>query len=244
MRKEVTVMINIAIVDDSADDRELLKGALRTCFEGKADNVIISEFADGKELMSGFKKEMYTIIFLDIFMEDMNGIETARKIREYDKEVRIIFTSISSEFAVESYDVAAYGYIVKPVSRDKLDRLIDRYREEADAGAVKYYVAKSGGISRKIYYDDIEYIESRNTTIQFHLRNKIKIHVYGKLGDIERQLNDERFLRCHQSYLINMDHVEMVDDMFHMESGNTAAIRIKNIKQIKDRYFEYIKSKT
>lgn len=228
-------MIRIAIADDRREERGQLINMLKRCFFEPG----IKEFSSGEELLESFCGGTYDIVFLDIFMEGINGMETAKKLRVHDSNVKIIFTTTSADFALESYDVYAYGYLVKPIQEERLFKLMDKIKSEADEKEEKYYIIKSSASVRKINYNDIEYIESLNTKLFIHLTDGEKIIIYGKLGNIESELDDGRFLRCHQSYLVNMDYIEDIADDFIMNSGSSVPVRVRSRKQMKDTYHDY-----
>lgn len=121
--------MKIAIVDDSIKDREYLQKEIQEIFFRRTKNHIkITTFKSGEELLEYFydNKEgnasLFDIVFLDIYMEDITGVDTARAIRKIDEDVRLIFITTSNEFASESYEVKAEDYLIKPFNKERLEK--------------------------------------------------------------------------------------------------------------------------
>ncbi|MEG2381381.1 MAG: response regulator [Oscillospiraceae bacterium] len=115
--------MKIAICDDLAQEREKLKESL-SCF---LKNSSVAEFENGNDLIEAHKKVKFDFIFLDILMPEINGIDTAAKIRESDTETPIVFVSTSEEFGVLSYRVLAFDYILKPIDKNRLHETLKRF---------------------------------------------------------------------------------------------------------------------
>lgn len=121
--------MNIAVVDDLAVGRETLVNYLNEYFSERNMNVTISDFSDAESFVTQFENNKYNIIFFDIYMPGMSGIEAARTVRKTDSSVEIIFLSTSNNFACESYSVNAFCYLVKPITKDAVESLMQRYFE-------------------------------------------------------------------------------------------------------------------
>lgn len=234
-------MINIAVCDDRPEDRESIKKYIAGYFDSNPHNYKTSEFEKGEDLLAEYIDEyrFFDIIFMDIFMSGENGIQTSKKIRQYCQRVKIIFMSTSREFALESYDVFAYGYLLKPLEHEKLKVLLDKYIKEVEANEKSLAIYTKGNINN-IRYADIVYIESKNTAVIIHTADKEKYKIYDKLDNIELRLENRRFLRCHQSYIINMDYVISVDKEFKTKTDERVLIRKRSLREIKEKYYKYI----
>ena len=123
--------MKIAIVDDSSLDRDFLKNGLEIIFEERnIENLEIQEFSSGEELLNYLREnpsDFFHIIFMDIYMEDLTGVETAKAIRKTDEQVKIVFITTSNEFASESYEVRAEDYLIKPFDGQRMNKIIDRF---------------------------------------------------------------------------------------------------------------------
>lgn len=234
-------MIRIAICDDSTMDREIIASLLGQYFEDKSIVYQMDPFENGMDMIHEIVDgQIYDIVFLDIYMDKMLGIDVARKLRSIDFSGEIIFLTATSEFAVDSYDVEAGGYLLKPHSYEKLSTVMNRVLENFD---INTYQIKSRNRVARIPYNEILYVESSNTKCIFHCQNDKKYTVYKKLGKIEEELNDPRFLRCHQSYLVNMSCIQHVDSHFTLFTGDTVMIRQRSLREIRSKYLSYIDHK-
>ena len=115
--------MNIAVVDDLAVGRETLVNYLNEYFSERNMNVTISELSDAESFVMQFENNKYNMIFFDIYMPGMSGIEAANTVRKTDSSVEIIFLSTSNNFACESYSVNAFCYLVKPITKDAVESL-------------------------------------------------------------------------------------------------------------------------
>lgn len=234
-------MFSIAICDDNNNDRFSLKNALfnipQTICKEKID---VSEFTSGEDLLDHYinSQPKFDIIFSDMLMNTINGIETARQIHKIDEQVKIVFVTISKEYAVDSYNVDAYGYLLKPVKQEKINNIISKCLKTISPNSTLYFhIGNSVG---RCDHSDIVYIESNNHNIIIHCKNKKAIEFRERLSSIENNLNDARFLRCHQSYLVNMDHIIHSSDTFQMDNGDIVLIKLRDKKNITEKYYNWL----
>ena len=230
--------MRIAVCDDSSIDRELFVALLHHYFVNKPISNEIIQYEKGVDLLHDFEDDMwFDIIFLDIYMNDLLGIDVAHKLRSLGYCGHIIFLTATADFAVDSYEVEASGYLLKPQSFEKLSQVMDRATREMTTNT--YQVKKHSKIIR-VPYHEVLYVESMNSKCIMHCRNGQGYVIYKKLTDIEHELNDERFLRCHQSYLVNMDYIHQVDSQFTLVTGDTVAIRQRDLKSIRQTVLDYL----
>ena len=177
------------------------------------------------------------LLFVTIPLGNENGIDMIRKLRERKEKIPIVFVTFTTEYVIESYDMEAFGYLMKPLQTEKVRHIMERFLKQNE----EYVVRDTTGKEKvKIPLQNIEYFESKNTTITLHLVNGQQIRTYGKLGNIEKELENKNFLRCHQSYLINMAHISgMAEACFIMDSGEAAYIRKRDYTTIKKIYDQY-----
>jgi DNA-binding LytR/AlgR family response regulator len=183
---------------------------------------------------------LFDIIFLDIYMPGLNGIKTAEKIRAIMKDVIIIFVSSSNEHYPEAYDVFAFNYIIKPINTKKLNSILDQAFMNITKERRQQIQFTYKATNYRILCRDILYIESRDKIILFHMTDRSTLQCYAKLDEILKQLPEDSFIRCHQSYAVNVFHVtEMAESHFRIRSA-VINISKKYQKTSKDKYFEYI----
>lgn len=231
-------MKTIVVCDDVEIERLLLKEILCQYFEEINEEVSIVEYDSGETLVADVEEGYIAmdLLFLDIYMKRLNGMETARKLRKLQCKVPIIFLTASPDYAIESYEVRASGYLLKPFSEEKLMKLLNMVLKTD----MKRRVAiKNRRQYRYPYTDDIMYIDSDKHNVILHLSDGSEIITVDKLGEIEKRINEKRFLRCHQSYLVNMDYIKDVEDDFVMEDGTLVPIRVRGRKEILDMYYDH-----
>jgi DNA-binding LytR/AlgR family response regulator len=213
-------MINIAVVDDEKNYREILVQYLKKFDAESGNRLFIKEFSDGSDLTTEFSYKPdsgYDIILLDVEMKFMNGMETAGIIRKHDSGVQIIFITNAPQYAIYGYEVDALEYILKPINyfafSQTLDRAIKRIRKKES----KYFLLSGPGFTYKIDLHNLKYIEVVDHELLFCLKNKeAPIKVRGALKKIEKQLDEKMFFRCSQGFLVNLEYVDNI--------GNNSAI--------------------
>ncbi len=226
-------ILRIAVCDDVAIERDMLCELLQK-WDKKS---IIYKFSSGEELL--YSKEGFDLVFLDILMCGITGMETARRLHERDCNIPIVFLTSSSDFAVESYEVNAFDYIVKPLQQKRLQTVWERFRLQYKE-PVKFFVFSNCGKAVKLPYDQIEYLESDRHYVTIHIADGTTLRSQGRLDDFEKQLDDIRFLRCHQSFLINLSLTKAMDDEFIMCSGKRVAYRKRDKSQLKKVFCNYL----
>ena len=237
-------MVSIGICDDSEIELTLLKNFIDKQFWEKKLEYIIYTFTSGEELVAYYQEHTLDLLFLDIYMKQLDGIETGRAIRALDKRVEIIFCTASSSYALESYDLLASGYLVKPFDPEKLRILVDRFIEARPRSEHRYLVVKSNYNNRVIDLNDIVHVESDDKVLMIYTVDGEEIRTYGKLNDIEQKLDTPNFLRCHQSFIINMAEIKSVEDNdFMTTTGRLIPIRKRELRKIKNEYLEYKKKR-
>lgn len=235
-------MIQIAICDDSDADRRTLKRMLECYFARNSQPFDIEEYDNGTVLADDYADGImsYQLIFLDIFLQDSHGISIAKIIREFDTDVKIIFFTTSIDFAIESYEVSAFYYLVKPVNEMNLCDVIDRFFLCFHQNPSQSLLVKSGHQTERLLYSEILYIESKNSFVIIHAKNGKQFRLYLKLSELQKILPHVPFLRCHQSYIVNLNYIRSVNRVFVMMDGTELPIRRQDMKKIKDQYFDYV----
>lgn len=229
--------MQIAICDECKEEASAIEKYLKKYSKTKSLSFSVSRFSTGQDLIYEIEDgKHFDIIFIDDKNSE-NGINTAARIRYLHYSGEIIFTADTSEHAIDGYEVNACGYIVKPFSRKKLFGALDRAVQKFSDDVYRF---KHRSDIITVALNDILYIESHNSKCIIHCKDGNKHTVYTKLSKIESELNDVRFLRCHQSYLVNMNHIIKADNCFELTNGDKILIRQRSLKQIKKRFCEYI----
>lgn len=232
-------MWKIAICDDNSAEAQRLQVLLNRYAAHKGLSFQIRTYPDGIDLASAYEDNglRFDLILLDVLMLRSNGIDTAAKLRRLGIRTPIIFCTTSRDYAVESYEVEAAGYLVKPVTYERLALLLDRNLKKQDSPRLALHIP--GGI-HYLYYSQILYFESRDHMTYAMLDTGEAIRCSESLATLEKTLSqDPRFYRCHKAFLVNMDHIERVEDVFVLSEGSRVPYRIRQRKQITDDYYRY-----
>jgi DNA-binding LytR/AlgR family response regulator len=231
--------MQLAICDDEKEIRELLGSKIQKL----CPNAIINYYATGKDLLSAHI--IPDILFLDIQMPEIDGMETARKLRKISKDTIIIFVTALEEYVFQAFDVVAFHYIVKPFNDEKLELIlqnaIKQYHENTQKHnplpKEKYIMIKNGGNHTKIFLDKIIYAEVFNRKIVIYLTDN-EIEYYGKLSELEKLLGED-FFRPHRSYLVHFKYVVKYNaSTIYMEKGK-ALMSKQNYSEFVKRYLKY-----
>ncbi|MDX5634873.1 LytTR family DNA-binding domain-containing protein, partial [Clostridioides difficile] len=144
--------------------------------------------------------EKFNIVFLDIQMEEINGMQAARKLRSYGNECFIIFVTVLNEFVFDAFEVDAINYLIKPLSNEKLYKTLDKIVTKLDDNESNYITIQKGYSYWKLKLADILYCEVIKRKIYVHLK-KETVDYYETIENLERSL-PTNFFRCHRSYII------------------------------------------
>lgn len=235
-------MIKIAVCDDDVSLLNKIAVLLdQYCTECNRE-MMYTFFRSPLELLAEVEKGMrWDVLILDVIMPGGNGINVAKEIRQYDHAVKIIFLTESCEYAVESYTVGAYFYQMKPVSKEKLYKLLDAVTFECEKiQQCSLILQCKSGITR-IDLKKLEYCEVIGRTLVFHLGNGNNLESSGSLDELCGKLAQyENFLRPHRSFLVNMDYIQSISGK-SITLDSTAKIPIPHGKcsEVKKKYLEY-----
>lgn len=234
-------MFRIAICDDLLQEREKLRLILEKELISREIMAEFTEYDSGCALLSAWEKGNLDVnlIFMDIYMTGIDGVETARRLRNAGCRIMIIFLTVTPDFAIEGYEVEAAGYLLKPLEQENLRRLLERLFFSENPVMI---VLRQGSRVFHIAASEILYVESNRNRLTIHTARET-IFYYGRLDELACLLPEKQFLRCHQSFLVNMDRICAAEDNFRMENGEIVPIRIRERRAIREAYFQYITEK-
>lgn len=204
--------MKIAICDDEKIYRDSIIEFLLPYMQVYTD-IKTTEFCCGEDLIKAYENEDgFDVIFLDIEMKELNGIETGHKIRTIDKDVTISFLTSYKQYVFNSFKVGAFDYLIKPIKildfNKLMDRILDKYKNEHYVLSIKWQDEIS-----QIEIKNIIYIEAYKRRLFYYTIDQ-KFKSIGKLSDFESKLDKYGFLRCHQGFLVNMNYIKTIEDNF------------------------------
>ena len=250
-------MLRIGVCDDDKEFRQRLMQMIRIWSDHGGIPTELYPFGD--ELIAKNAAFRMDIILLDIVMPLLNGMDTARELRAQDTAVKIIFLTSSPEFALESYEVRAQDYLLKPITRKDIAALIERLNGILKPQALslrraledcshlfeaepKNMVLKTSFGFQKLYFHDIEYAEAQNKRVVFYLRGDKVVETSEPLRSFEERLTvSSGFFKCHRSYLVylpNVDHFN--NNEIFTKSGRSIPIARGYGKAFQEAYFAHM----
>lgn len=197
--------MEICICDDEKKLRNALRSAVETELQLSGVSYTIKEFAFGEALLCSLETSEPDILFLDIEMEGLNGMETARRLRERCRRTVIIFVTAYPDYVFQGYEVHAFHYILKPYREEKIREVLRLALAETERLDDRYFLIEQKNRSLRLPLREIHYFKSDRKKISAVTRDRSE-EFYGKLTDIESGL-PEYFIRIHNRYLVNLRHV-------------------------------------
>lgn len=237
-------MLRVAICDNEKIFGEKLKNIIASYMEKKAVPCHIDLYLSGEEFVSlDMGMAEYQIVFLDISMEQMNGIETAMRLRKVSKEAFLVFVTAFIDYTLEGYKVDAVRYVLKNVTdfEEAINESLDAvWQKIAYSHYIKKYSFRDG--VRRISLENIVYIESHLHELSFHVLEQelITYSMRNTLNLVQMEMPEEHFVRIHQSYLVNLRFVKMIKSgLAILTDGTELAIAKSRYKSVKEKFIYY-----
>lgn len=235
--------MRVAICDDDRTSLNHVAGLLDSWVKD-CPRFAIECFTEGDSLIRAQKSNRpCDIILLDIIMPGINGIEVAREIRSFDKDVKIVFLTSSAEFAIDSYSVKASNYLLKPVAPEALFSCLEELAEEISQKAtLNTILIKGPRTVHRLNSSSIEFLEAHGKHVSIALTNGEVLDSIEPLYNFEDKLDLEHgFYKCHRSYIVNLNHVSTYTaDEVTMRSGTRIPISRNCRSEFKSTYFSVI----
>lgn len=230
-------MLLIAVVDDDQQEMQQLVDYVEHYFQEKGEEHIIYRYSDGVEFIRS--RELYDIVFLDIRLGEMDGMDAARFLRIVNKEAQLIFVTHMAQFAIRGYEVDAMDFIIKPIDQYSIERVLDKaIKRITDYRNVTLALKTSDGIVR-IASGSIYYVEVYDHDLIYHTEQG-DYKVRGSLAEARRKLDDRQFIQCNRSYLVNMRHIKRVRSDYVEVSDARVQISKSHQKEIEQRFVNYL----
>ena len=234
--------LNIAIVDDTLSDVVRLESFIQNYFSNSEHklNKIIS-YSSGEEILKAFEPKMFQIVFMDIIMNNLNGVETSRQLRAEDTELLIIFMTTSREYAFDAFHIHPFDYVLKPYSKKDVDRVLDE--------AILSLTADDPIVTIKVSHSEytipirlISSVVSQGHTVEINLIDGKCILSNMKFNEIEQIfLEHKNFLLCNRGVIVNMFQISSQEKgVFIMKNGTHYPIRVNGQSKIKAEFSKFL----
>lgn len=230
-------MIRIAVCDDEPDVTELISGMVRECIP----DCEIKEFSSGEALLT--EGGCFDILFLDIQLDGINGIQAAAKIREKDEDSIIIFITGVKEYVFDAFDVTAFHYLLKPIKKTKMQEVLDRAVKQIGRrnGEVHRLFIRMKGKSIMVNAADILFMENDMHKVIIHTAGEV-ITFYGVMSELEKKVGPG-FYRCHRGYLVNMAYISEYDaENIYLTTGDRVYLAKGKYQDFVKQYMRYMRN--
>ena len=231
--------ISIAICDDLEAERVSLARMVQTYAREHGLSVRLRFFSSGESLLAALAgPDPIQLLFLDIYMPGLSGLETARRIRASGSQVSIIFATTSQDHGLESFEVQASDYLVKPFREDDVSACLDWYFSHIPE-PLRLLSVYSDGEWQQVPLASISYVDVYGHQSRIHTPRGA-ITARRGLDDLEAAINSRDFLRCHRSFLVNLDHVEGLEGSdFRLKDGTRIPISSANAARIRSQFIDW-----
>ncbi|RKI44039.1 DNA-binding response regulator [bacterium D16-51] len=233
-------MIHIAICDDEKHMSDHIRTMVSDFFCKKNREIHFRIFLSGEELLSC--DGQIDILFLDIQMKGMDGMETARKLRANKFRGFLIFITVLKEMVFQSFEVQAYDYLVKPVEEKQFEKTMERLYASMQNASEDSLLVQKGYEGRIIPKDEIVFCEIIDRKIYLNLTSGEVVDYYERIEHLETKL-DSQFFRCHRSYLINLKHLKgYKNGTAYMDNGKEVPVSRLRSKEFSGVVLQYMKN--
>lgn len=233
--------IHIAICEDDKIQVELLEKYVKNWAFKNNSLVKIEVFYSGEAFeFSWSMDKKYDVLLLDIEMKELNGVELAKKIRLEDELLNIIFVTAIPDYIGEGYNVSAINYLIKPISEEKLFECLDRVVKKIPKEEKTILVDVDGEIIR-IKQKDIFYVEAFSHTVEINTE-KEKFVTRKNISTIEKELDENAFVRCHRSYIVGLKHVKRIRKTeIELDDGRIIPVSRRQYANVSMAFIKYYK---
>lgn len=236
-------MLSIALCDDLLQDRVKLQNDIAAYFADKAEKAEVTAFESGDELLSVIESKPFHIVFLDVYMEGLSGVETSQRLRKAGNDCAIIFTTTSPDHAMAGYEVSASDYLLKPYLQEDVFQALDYVIPRLPKAQFSLDI-----ISDRSHLDvpigEIVYIEVLGHECRIHMSSSQILSTNQPLKTLAESVGED-FIRCHKSYLVNVAFIQRpIEGGFLLKNGESVPIGSELKAKSRNTFFEWSFRKT
>lgn len=230
--------MRIAICDDLKEDREHLSSALKEYFFENDMSMELDAFDSGEEFLERAESKNYDLIFLDIYMKNLTGVDVAKKVREDNAKSQIIFTTTSLEHGADSYEVDAFYYLVKPIDKQKLQEVLDKFC--AMMFKVRSIEVKSGRTMINVFLADIIYVEAVGKKSLIHTKSGEDVEASMGISEILSMLPKNDFCKPIRYAIVSFWEVKsMPNDEISLSNGVTISVSRNEKENVRKAFADF-----
>lgn len=232
--------IEIVLVDDEQLQLDYMEKLVKEAANDLNIDVHLFQYLSGEAFLFALEDHpTWNLAFLDIEMDELNGMEVARIIREKAPQLELVFATAYAEYAIEGYEVQALDYLLKPINQEKITRVLKRYLEEQPEEAA-YTIVDVDGEPTRLNLEDILYVEANRGEVTVVLENQ-ELTLKMTLTDFQKSL-DERFISPHRSYLVNLEYVSrLLKKDVQLSNGENIPLSRRRSKEVQKAFIDFYK---
>lgn len=232
--------MRIAICEDNREHMEILEEMINRWAEKENTQVTIGCYQSAEQFLFCMKDELhYDLAFLDIQMSKIDGLQLAKLIREEDQLIFLVFTTALKNYAPKGYEVSAFRYLIKPLEEAEVFQVLTQAGGMMEERRREAVIVTRGDESRRVFKDEIYYIEVDNHHIILHLKEET-IRFKAKLKEFEMQFREPQFCKCHRSYIVNLKHTGKISrEGVEIDGKETLPISKSRWEALNHCYMEY-----
>lgn len=242
-------MFRIAVCEDEKTQREYLERLISEWRQYSGNKVMLDLFVSAEQFLFETEgKQPYDLLLLDIQMGEMNGVELARKVREKNREVAIVFLTGIKDYAIEGYEVGATRYLLKPVKEPELFALFDKLFEEAKTQEGDYFLVQTGGRINRIPVSDILYVEAEGHYVVLkavcrEAGNTVREWKWKtSFSSLSVELEKKGFFLLRRGLYVNLASVEQIGKTeCTLENGEVLPVSKSRYQELNERFIAYYK---
>ncbi|MDA3730422.1 LytTR family DNA-binding domain-containing protein [Niameybacter massiliensis] len=233
-------MIKIAICEDDSQERAKLRRYITAFAAERGAELSVDDYASGEAFLEQWDGAHYHVLFLDVYMGGMTGIELAKHVRTIDEKVMIIFVTSDTSHALEGYKIHAYDYIIKPIQHIDFIHTLQDIMNHIQVDDEPAFIFPTTGGDLRLKLKDIYYIESNIRKTNIYLDGEQYTCQYN-INTLEEKLLKSGFIRTHRSFLVNMARLKLIkgNEVF-LENGQTVFLSKYKQKEVKVRFMHYL----
>jgi two-component system response regulator LytT len=230
-------MLLIAIVDDERSDSSALKALVDTYFQQNRQAYMIHVFNGALDFIRS--TENHDIVFMDIRMDKLDGLEVARIMRKINTDSVLIFVTHMAQLAIKGYEVDALGFIVKPADQGSINYVLDKAMKRLEGVSNAAFALKTSDSIVSLSTNDIIYVEVFDHNLVYHT-TKGNYDIRGRLSDVMKRLDPKRFIMCNRSYVVNLRYVSNINNDFLVVDGTQISISKSHRKEILQHFSNFL----
>ncbi|MBE5979886.1 MAG: response regulator transcription factor [Paenibacillaceae bacterium] len=237
-------MYTIFLCDDIQETLDEYASLIKTIAEKNQIQVRISSFSSGEQLLFHLSDSpgQADIIYMDIHMHQLNGVETARRLRDSGCQSEIVFLTTSDEYVFEAFDVTPVQYLLKgETTPERFERVFLQAISKIQKKGNDLFLCQSQGVQKVLSVSSVSFFEITKRIVTVHYNVMEKFSFYSSMENIENHLSGKGFVRVHRSYIVNLSYIVMFQqNAVCLKTGAVIPLGVTYIKQVRQAFSDYI----